>query len=103
MTIVAINTMQTMTDQSYEDAVRQDILTAASLAQGYYNKHSMMGGGSNSFSNITLSHIQLDSVNENGSYSITNRTASSFIITGIPVEGPNIIVAEIYKDRLVWQ
>ncbi len=103
MTVVAINTMNSLTDQAFEDAVRQDILTAASLAQGYYNKHSMMGGGSNSFTNITLTHVQLDSVNENGSYSISNRTVTSFTLTGIPAEGPNIVVAEIYADRLVWQ
>ena len=52
MTVVAINTMVEMTDSAFEDAVRQDILTAASLAQGYYHKHSMMGGGGNSFADI---------------------------------------------------
>lgn len=103
MTVAAINTMTEMTDQAFEDAVRQDILAAASLAQGYYHKHSAMGGGSNSFADITLGHILLDSTNENGSYSISSRSTGSFIITGIPAEGTATLTAEIFEDRLVWQ
>jgi hypothetical protein len=77
-TVVAINVFGTSATSANEDAVRQDVLTIAASAQGWYIKPSMMGGGNNSFQGLTFNDIQfpadsiinsgLTAVNMNGTY-----------------------------------
>ncbi|WP_440998947.1 hypothetical protein [Fodinibius sp. SL11] len=69
-TVVAINVFGTSAKSANEDAVRQDILTIASSAQGWYIKPEMMGGGGNSFSGIdftkfNFSASDIDETNNN--------------------------------------
>jgi len=102
-TIVAINTMQEARTSSNIEALKIEIMEAAANAQGYYRKSSSMGGGENSFNNITLKHIQLDSLTENASYSISSTAASSFTIVAIPASGGDNIEAVVYADRIEFQ
>lgn len=71
-TVVAIDTMQNARKDSNKASVRQDILSVLNDAQVYYQKPSMMGGGGQSFDNISKSDIiSIDPTNENGSYNIS--------------------------------
>jgi len=70
--VVAIDTMQEARDNSNESAVRQDILMVINDAQIYYEKPDMLGGGGNSFDDISEKNIlSIDPENENGSYEIS--------------------------------
>lgn len=81
---IAINTMQSTKESSEESAIRQDIAMVISDARIYYEKPDMMGGGGNSFDDISEKHIlSIDPENENGSYEISGSENS------VTVEGTN--------------
>lgn len=79
-TVVAISTMQASYDASIEDAIRQDILQAHAMAQGYWNKPDMLGGGGRNFTSVTLPNLNLPEENENARYSLDEISASGFNI-----------------------
>lgn len=91
-TVVAINTFSSAADSANLDAVRQDMLSIASSAQQYYMKPEALGGGSNTFDNMTLDNLggvpgDISSstlVNENGSYALSDVGGQSFTITASP-------------------
>ena len=81
-TVVAIDTMQEARDNSNESAVRQDILMVINDAQIYYEKPDMLGGGGNSFDDISKDNIlSIDPENENGSYEISG-SGNTLTVTG---------------------
>ncbi|WP_246138152.1 hypothetical protein [Fodinibius salinus] len=113
-TVVAINTFSSAADSANVDAVRNDLLSMASTAQGFYMKPDMMGGGSNSFDNTNGSAIGIgdigctgdisgtDCVNENGTYSISSTSENSFDITGKPASaGGNIVITVCADDAAI--
>lgn len=93
-TVVAINVFGTSAASANEDAVRQDILTIASAAQGWYIKPDMMGGGGNSFNGITFRDFNFSSAfintagdvasNMNGTYVITSTANDNMVVTAHP-------------------
>lgn len=99
-TIIAINTMQESRANANYDAIRQTILDASVKAQGYYMKHEMMGGGGKSFQNVTMEIIEVEPVNEHGTFSISDAGNDSFTITAIPAAGGENIVGVVYADRI---
>lgn len=103
MTVVAINTMSDARVRSVDDAVRGDILKAATEANAYYTKHAMLGGGGQSFLNISLTDISLDTLNENARYTITNRAMGSFQITAQTNGGSPTLIADITPGNVAWQ
>jgi len=98
--VVGLNMMSSASNQANLDAVRQDLLTIASSAQGWYAKPTMMEGGGNTFTaggnhNIDFRDISFpsDSIdqtsgnwaeNQNGRYTITSVQADSFIVDAVP-------------------
>ena len=100
-TVVAINVFGTSAVSANEDAVRQDVLTIAASAQGWYIKPSMMGGGNNSFAGLTFNDIQfpadsiinsgLTAVNMNGTYILGTGTATQIPITAHPSSCDNYV------------
>lgn len=91
-TVVAINTFGTAADSATRDAVRQDLASIASSAQGYFMKPIMLGGGGRSFNDISFDHISISGIrnssteieNENGVYTIpTGITGDDFIVTAV--------------------
>mmetsp|Transcript_17532 Transcript_17532/g.45842 ORF Transcript_17532/g.45842 Transcript_17532/m.45842 type:complete len:149 (-) Transcript_17532:28-474(-) len=125
-TVVAINTFSSASDSSNVDAVRQDVITFASSAQGYYMKPAMLGGGGNSFTGITFAQVAFPAtefngtntvaLNSNGVYAISNIQDSVFTITAHPVsristpvsltavadEGNAELVANITPNGVTW-
>lgn len=93
--VVGLNLMSSASNQANLDAVRQDLLTIASSAQGWYSKPTMMEGGGNTFTNIDFRDISFpsDSIdaaagnwaeNQNGRYIINTVKADSFIVDATP-------------------
>jgi hypothetical protein len=82
-TIVAINVFSTGADAANIDLVRQDVAQLASAAQGYYMKPNMLGGGGQTFNNISFKRFSfpysgildedepMTAWNENGKYVIS--------------------------------
>lgn len=93
-TVVAINIFGESAEQANHDAVRQDLATVATSAQGWYIKPAMLGGGNNSFEDIdfrkvtfpgTIGSTNLISTNLNGTYVIqAGADDDSFTVRGYP-------------------
>jgi Tfp pilus assembly protein PilE len=102
-TVVAINTFSSAADSANVDAVRNDLTSMAAAAQGYYMKPSMMGGGGQDFTNITWDNMgsvpvnstsATEASNDNGSYTISGRSAGQFDIEATPNQaGGNIFIS----------
>lgn len=125
-TVVAINVFGTSAESANRDAVRQDILTIAAAAQGWYIKPIMMAGGGNSFVGITFHDINFsaelidpvdsaDAINMNGRYSLSAASATQVTIEAHPASDENYDAADsftatagapmeatIIKDGIVW-
>jgi len=103
MTIVAINIFADARDEGINDIIQQDVLEAASIGQMYYKKPSMLGGGGESFINISLFDIQLDSANAVSMFEITETSTTYFKLTATPLSGLDAFTAVIYVDEVIWE
>ncbi len=93
-TVVAINTFSSAADSANVDAVRQDVATIASSAQGYYMKPGGLGGGGQDFTDITFDDVSfasegvsgdaLTAWNQNGTYVISGQGSNDFTVTAYP-------------------
>lgn len=101
-TIVAVNTLQVTHDEQNRDAIRQDLLQAHAMARGYYEKPRIIGGGGESFEDVTLKEIALPERNENALYEITERNKESFTITASARVTDEELVAVFTKDKIEW-
>lgn len=110
-TVVAINTFSSAADSANLDAVRQDLAQIASSAQGYYIKPTMLGGGGNTFTDITFNEITfaadsiynsgLSAANANGVYVITSIDPQELEVTATPSSGAvTSIVATIVPNDM---
>lgn len=105
--VVGINMMGSASEQANMDAVRQDLLTIASSAQGWYSKPTMMEGGGNTFDgngsnpiNFTKVSFPADSVatdgswaeNQNGRYTVQTVKVDSFIVQAVPSSNPSTTI-----------
>lgn len=99
-TIVAINTMQSSHQRSNHNAIRQKMMDATTLAQSYYHKNQVMGGGDGSFQHITLEHLQIEPENELGTFVLSAPGPASFTLTATPASGGDDITGIIYSDRI---
>ncbi|MDG5768209.1 hypothetical protein QA596_12150 [Balneolales bacterium ANBcel1] len=116
-TVVAMNVFGGAAEDANRDAVRQDILQGATMAQAIYARPVMMDGAGGDFSNfseadllqrlgmpIVSGHNNCDDVtgtfgNENGCYSIGDLNDDSFDIIGVPASGgANIVATILYSD-----
>lgn len=103
-TVVAIDTMFDTRQQANYDSIRQKMMDATTFAHMYYRRNSMLGGGGNSFENITLTDLQIDTSDTNlGRFSITDASEESLTLTAVPVSGGDDIICIIYKDRIEFQ
>jgi hypothetical protein len=89
-TVVAINVFGTSAASANEDAVRQDVLTIAASAQGWYIKPIMMDGGGNSFENMTFFDISFPAEKINAAGTIAENMNGTYVLgtgttSGIPI------------------
>jgi len=91
-TVVAINTFGSASKNANKSAVKQDLATIASDAQGYYMKPTALGGGGQSFQGMTFRKIgfgkeanytnsQKTVWNQNGTYKISGTSGSGSTAT----------------------
>tara|TARA_R110002096_G_scaffold86990_6_gene199821 strand:+ start:8439 stop:8882 length:444 start_codon:yes stop_codon:yes gene_type:complete len=111
-TVVAINTFSSASDSSNVDMVRNDVVSLAASAQGYYMKPAMLGGGGNSFNGITFNQVAfptdgiagdgLTAFNSNGHYTIAG-TDTTITVTAIPssrADGPMSLTSGLATDEV---
>jgi len=104
-TFLALNVLGSGSKQSNYNAVRQDLAQIASSSQTWYARPTFMGGGNNSFSNISFSQIPfqgeilegsngLISTNINGTYWIREINTADIFVRGYPATEKGYIVGE---------
>ncbi|WP_445666103.1 hypothetical protein [Fodinibius sp. AD559] len=110
-TVVAINTFSSASDSANVDAARQDMLTMASNAQGWFMKPAMMGGGGNAFDASSGDAITLEDIcpgtvetstcnTENGSYTLGTINADGFVLNGTPNTAGGTLEAFVAQDNI---
>ena len=67
---------------SNRDAVAADCQRIISQSMQYYHKPTSLGGGGNAFTGLTFNKIGVDTLNQNGSYSLTVTDADNIQIVG---------------------
>ncbi len=106
-TVVALNVFGTQAEQANRDAVRQDIMAAATSAQGYFIRPVMMGGGGGSFDEIEIGALNIpgsindagtEVTNENGTYSLS-LSGDDLVVTGEPSGGSEDMIGTITRDE----
>lgn len=83
--VVGISIFGSNADQANKDAVTQDLLRMASQAQGFYRKPTMLGGGGNSFSGLSLNDLGFaggTNSNANATYAVSSAGATSSVLVG---------------------
>ena len=83
-TVVALNVFGTQAEQANEDAVRQDMMSGAATAQGYYMRPTNMGGGGGEFDDIDLDDLNIPGVTQDDA---DDEDAGNENATGWSVEG----------------
>lgn len=101
-TVVAINTFENTRTEANHDAIRQEMTDGASLAQAYYSKSEMLGGGGNSFSDITIDHLQIDQDAEIGEFSLSELQAESFNIEAVAASDNTTIIGTITREGITF-
>jgi len=110
-TVVAINTFSSASDSANVDAARQDMLTMASNAQGWFMKPGMMGGGGQAFDDTNADAIIIDDIcpgtvsgsnceTENGTYKISAKTETDFTLKGEPGTAGGVLTAIVEQDDI---
>jgi len=103
MTVVAIYVFSDARDEGLKDTIRQELIEAATIGQGYYFTHESMGGGGRSFENITLSDVGLQDSSVVSSYEIQNISGESFEILADPLSNLEDLTIVVYSDRVEWR
>jgi hypothetical protein len=67
---------------SNRDAVAADCQRIISQSMQYYRKPTSLGGGGNAFTGLTFSKIGVDTLNQNGSYTLSVTDADNIRIVG---------------------
>lgn len=112
-TIIAVNILGQGADNANRDAVRQDLISAATRIQPLWERPLMMGGSNRDFNNLEISqiveHLNFPSssyevgdetvTNENGTYSVEIDDAVTLILVGEPRSGGENIVVTVTKNE----
>lgn len=103
-TVVAINIFGSSAEQANEDAVRQDMVTIAAQAQGWYTRPEMLGGGGNKFTGFDftkigfgcdeLSNSDLRCDNANGGFTVTV-SDTALVLVAVPSTAPTSLTTTI--------
>jgi hypothetical protein len=101
-TVVAINTFQSAAEESNLDAIRQDILQAQAMANGYLIKPQIFGGGGGSYHGVTLLNLSIPLEDENADYSLGEISHDSFQIIAVSSRGFTV-TATISGDEIEWE
>ena len=102
--VVGINMFSTSAESANLEAVTNDLMHFASLAQQYYIKPTSMGGGGGSFVGIGIINLVPSAsgtyANDNGTYSVGTASATQVVLTGVPKRATNTVTVTVYKDHV---
>ena len=103
--VVGINMFSTSAESANVEAVYNDLMHLASLAQQYYIKPTSMAGGGNSFVSISMKNLIPSAAtgtytNENGSYTCGVGTATQVDLTGTPKRGTNTVTVTVTPTKV---
>ena len=82
--IFGINLFETHSVESKKDAIVDELATLGSMAQQFYNKPAMLGGGGKSFANWDLPPGMVPS--PNATYTIESKAVSQVIVDAVSSE-----------------
>lgn len=102
-TILGLVLFENFRDESLNDIIRQEMMEAANYGQAYYNRPSVLGGGSKDFSNINMGIIALDTLTSISRFEITESSQTYFKITADPLSGLDDFTIVVYSDRVEWE
>ena len=113
--IVAMNTFGQSAEISNREAVRQDLLYGANMAQSIFYRNPLLGGAGRDFTSYQGNILNLMGLpmtqnasgewqNENGIYDIEDLDKDSFTIRGRPsTGGPDILaIVEFDEENRIW-
>ena len=82
---VGITMFQDNAESANRDAVTNDLVQLAAKAQQFYRKPASLGGGSNTFTGLTMASLVSSafSNNDNGQYSVTANAGTSISFQGV--------------------
>ncbi|MDZ7722096.1 MAG: hypothetical protein U5R06_04525 [candidate division KSB1 bacterium] len=104
--VVGINMFNSQAASSNLEAVTNDLLNLAARAQQYYVKPTGMGGGGNSFADLTIQHLTAKTSNDNGTYSLGTVASDQVQIIGIgTMDGDDVAgnceaTVTVYEDSV---
>jgi len=110
--VVGINMMGSASEQANLDAVRVDLMSIGTSAQGWYSKPTMMQGGGNSFQGIEFTKFSFpaDSVasdgswaeNQNARYTIDagNSNATQFVVDADPAQSDSTLSVTVTQGNV---
>lgn len=116
-TIIAVNILGQGADNANRDAVRQDLISAASRVQELWERPTLLDGADKNFTgdgitngwilsrlNIPSSSYDVSSeenelINENGTYEIEIIDVAELEITGTPSNGGEDIVVNVSRNE----
>jgi len=104
--VVGIQMLGENTADAHLNAIIDDCMGIATRAQHWYKRPSILDGGGRFFRDFSLETIGADSMNDNGTYSVSHRTVDSFVLTGtgkldLNHDGTMLTVAiTVYADTI---
>ncbi|MDI6402343.1 hypothetical protein QLX67_10065 [Balneolaceae bacterium ANBcel3] len=111
-TIIAINTFGSNMENKNRDAVQEDLLRAASAAQGVWHRIESLGGAGQDFENSMTPKLLMERLhfsgtidpdapivtNENAVYVLSDIEANGFTLTATPALWPFDIILVLERD-----
>ena len=98
--VVGITMFQDNAISANRDAVTNDLVNLGARAQQYYRRPTSLGGGSNSFTGLTMDKLAgpvggTSWSNANGTYAIQSNGGTSIVLDGKGTEKSNGQVVEV--------
>jgi len=110
-TVVAINIFGQSAENANVDALRQDVLTLSAMAQGWYIKPELMGGGGGTFIGVSVDDLGFgydtatdgqNFTNANGTFVFSAESETGVTITGTSRVNPDVsVVATVGTNEIV--
>jgi len=102
-TVFGLILVENFRNESLKDLIKQDLLEAANTAQTFYRRPVALGGGGQSYNDISLNIIALDTLTIITRFSISETDIEFFKITADPLSGLDDFTIVVYSDRVEWE
>ena len=85
-----------------ETQMQAALLSTAERAQMWYRKPTAIGGGGQSFAQVSWRKLNLNPNTPVGKFSMSEKTHGSFRLTGVSLDDPTLVVSYVvYADSVV--